>query len=315
MNLDEAIERFETWLTAERGLSRLTVRAYVTDLSQLAAHLEQRREPREKSKRPATVGVESVTLSDVRSFLRAQTQRGLVETSMLRKISSVRTFFGFLVKRGVIPADPTLHLSRPRKRSRIPPVVGEDIISQMMDLPDRKKLTGLRDRAILEFLYGTGVRLSELVGLDIADFADAGETLRIVGKGDKERIVPWGGEARRTFLEYQARRFDTGKKHVTRHDLRKFARHPAFSARKERRISPRTVQRVVEKYLRQVSLLSRQSPHTLRHAFATHLLDNGADLRAVQELLGHESLSTTQIYTHVSAKRLTDVYRKTHPRS
>jgi site-specific recombinase XerD len=334
MNLDDAIDRFGTWLSAERGLSRLTVRAYLTDLAQFAAHLDARSRGSARGRTSTTVRsakssvetgrarsatrapeVADVTLTDVRGYLRAQTQRGLVESSMLRKISSVRAFFTFLLDRRIIAADPTLHLSRPRKRSRIPPVVSEDIIGQMMELPDSEKLNGIRDRAILEFLYGTGVRLSEMVVLNIADFAGAGETLRIVGKGDKERIVPWGGEARRAFFEYQARRFDLSIAHLNENELGKFAKHPAFSAAKDRRISPRTVQRIVQKYLRQVSLASQLSPHTLRHAFATHLLNNGADLRAVQELLGHESLSTTQIYTHVSGKRLSDVYRKTHPRS
>jgi integrase/recombinase XerC len=306
MNLDEAINKFDTFLSAERGLSPLTVRAYATDLSQFVSYLEKR-----LGRVPA---VGEITLPDVRSFLRAETKRGLVESSMLRKISAVRAFFGFLLSREVIPADPTLHLSRPRKRSRIPPVISEDMIGEMMELPDRGTLKGVRDRAILEFLYGTGVRLGEMVGLDIRDFVEAGETLRIVGKGDKERLVPWRGQAREAFLDYQALRFDVGRDTAEK-KLATFAAHPAFSVAKGRRISPRTVQRLVGKYLRQVSIASHQSPHTLRHAFATHLLNNGADLRAVQELLGHESLSTTQVYTHVSATRLKDVYRKTHPRS
>ncbi|UCH85637.1 MAG: tyrosine recombinase XerC [Candidatus Latescibacterota bacterium] len=319
MDLDGAIGKFEVWLSAERGLSRLTVRAYITDLAQFAAHLEERGSSSLGRRSGGGIPqIGEITLTDVRGFLRAQTQRGLTESSMLRKISSVRAFFGFLVSRGVIAVDPTQHLSRPRKRRSLPPVIGDDVIGDMMDLPDRNKTSGLRDRAILEFLYGTGVRLSEMVALDVRDFVDAGETLRIVGKGDKERIVPWRGKARTAFLDYQARRFDLSGAGATEGDLAPYVRYPAFSAgkkKKDRRISPRTVQRIVEKYLRQVSLASRQSPHTLRHAFATHLLNNGADLRAVQELLGHESLSTTQIYTHVSAKRLADIYRKTHPRS
>ena len=319
MDLDGAIGKFESWLAAERGLSPLTVRAYMTDLSQFVGHLETRATASRSgtpSKRVPMVG--EITLGDVRGFLRAQSQRGLSESSLLRKISSIRAFFGFLVARDLIESDPTHHLSRPRKRRSLPPVIGDEVIAAMMDLPDRHKTRGLRDRAILEFLYGTGVRLSEMVGLDVADFVDAGETLRIVGKGDKERIVPWRGKAREAFLEYQARRFNLKVGSAAERDFKSYAGYPAFSAglkENNRRISPRTVQRIVEKYLRQVSIASRQSPHTLRHAFATHLLDNGADLRAVQELLGHESLSTTQIYTHVSAKRLADVYRKTHPRS
>jgi integrase/recombinase XerC len=183
-----------------------------------------------------------------------------------------------------------------------------------MDIPDTDALTGCRDRAILEFLYGTGVRLSEMVNLNIADFVDGGEVIRILGKGDKERLVPWGGKARTAFLEYQKRRLGLDGE-VDDDSLRAYRACPAFSATVKPRISPRTVQRIVERHLRRVSLATAQSPHSLRHAFATHLLDNGADLRAVQELLGHESLSTTQVYTHVSTGRLKAIYKKTHPRS
>ncbi|UCG51412.1 MAG: tyrosine recombinase XerC [Candidatus Latescibacterota bacterium] len=306
MNLDGAIEKFERYLSAERGLSANTIRAYVTDLAQFTAYLE--------STSGEIPDAPSITLSDVRGFLRQQIKRGLNDSSMLRKVSSLRAFFGYLVNRHEIPVDPTLHLSRPRKRSRIPPVISEQSIKEMMNIPEDSDLTGYRDRAILEFLYGTGVRLSEMVALNISSFIEAGEVLRIKGKGNKERLVPWSGKARSAFFEYQAKRFGLGK-NTDENSLGKYAAYPAFSAGHRRRISPRTVQRIVEKYLRRVSMATSQSPHSLRHAFATHLLDNGADLRAVQELLGHESLSTTQIYTHVSAKRLKDIYRKTHPRS
>jgi integrase/recombinase XerC len=172
----------------------------------------------------------------------------------------------------------------------------------------------LRDRAILEFLYGTGVRLSEMVGLDLGDFIEREESLRIIGKGNKERIVPWGGEARRVFLAYQGMRFGI-ESLADESALRPHRSMAAFATRVRERISARTVQRIVGKYLRQVSLAAACSPHSLRHAFATHLLDNGADLRAVQELLGHESLATTQTYTHVTSRRVRAGYRRAHPRS
>lgn len=306
MNLDTAIERLEAHLSAERGLSPNTVRAYVTDLSQFAEHLARRHGDSPRS--------ETVQLSDVRAFLREQVKQGIGESSMLRKISSLRALFGFLERIGDIPIDPTLHLSLPRKRERIPPVIPEESIERMMEIPDMDKLSGRRDRAILEFLYGTGVRLSEMVSLNVGDVMDGGEVIRILGKGNKERLVPWGGKAKTAFLEYQKRRFSLDD-NADEGALRSYRDYPAFSASLKPRISPRTVQRIVEKHLRRVSLSTAQSPHSLRHAFATHLLNNGADLRAVQELLGHESLSTTQIYTHVSTARLKAVYKKTHPRS
>lgn len=305
LNIDVAIEKFISYLDVERGLSPNTVEAYATDLAQFAAFLRERK----------IALAERVQLVDVRAFLRRRVGEGLGTRSMMRKVSALRGFFGFLVRRGDCVADPTLHLTAPKRRESLPTVVSEDRIREMMALPDVSELSGVRDRAILEFLYGTGVRLSELVTLDIADLVESAEVIRVIGKGDKERIVPWGGEARKWFLRYQRKRFgivrDAGEK-----ALERFRAHAAFSAGSDpRRISPRTVQRIVHRYLRRVSLAASVSPHTLRHAFATHLLDNGADLRAVQELLGHESLSTTQIYTHVTPKRLRETYRKAHPRS
>ena len=306
MNLDEGIEKFASYLAAERGLSPNTVRAYMTDLAQFSAFVETR-----KGRTPEPGAVE---LAEVRGFLRDQVKRGLTETSMLRKISALRAFFGFLLRAGEIAADPTLLLSRPRKRRRIPPVITEESIGRMMEIPETKNLRGYRDRAVLEFLYGTGTRLGEMVSLNVSDMVEADETLRVVGKGNKERLIPWGGKAKTAFYDYQAIRFGIGCS-MDGKTLAAFADYPAFSARVRERISPRTVQRIVTRYLRRVSMATSQSPHSLRHAFATHLLNNGADLRAVQELLGHESLSTTQIYTHVSTSRLKDVYNKTHPRS
>jgi len=306
MNVDEAIASFEAHLRAERGLAARTIQAYMTDLGQFAAHLEH--------SGGAAGDVGAVNLRHVRAFLRAEVTRGVQSTSMTRKISSLRSFFRYLEKRGRIDVDPTVHLSRPKRRRNLPSVAPEAAIEEMMALPDTGTLRGWRDRAILEFLYGTGVRLSEMVGLDLGDFVDREESLRIIGKGDKERIVPWGGEARRVFLAYQAARFGVeviGDESA----LRPYRTMPAFATRVRRRISARTVQRIVGKYLHQVSLAAACSPHSLRHAFATHLLDNGADLRAVQELLGHESLATTQIYTHVTGRRVQAVYRRAHPRS
>jgi site-specific recombinase XerD len=305
LKLDEAIERFRSHLAHERGLSERTVEAYTTDLSQLCAFLAERwgREP--------LAG--RVELADIRSFLGAEVRRGLSGRSMMRKTSSIRSLFRYLKKRGVIADDPTVHLGHQIQRRSIPTIVSEERIRLMMERPDTSTLKGKRDRAMLEFLYGTGVRLSEMLSLRVGDFLPFGETIRVTGKGNKERVVPVAGEARTALYDYWVERFSLASANEKALAAHKDA--PAFATDRARGISPRTVQRVVEKYIKQVASISATSPHTLRHAFATHLLDNGADLRAVQELLGHESLSTTQIYTHVSVEHLREVHRKAHPRS
>lgn len=305
MKLDDAIERFRTHLAHERDLSDRTVEAYSSDLAQLSAFLCERR-----GRQPAAG---SIDLADIRSFLAGEVKRGLGNRSMMRKISSIRAFFRYLARRGDITEDPTVHLAQQIQRRGIPTIVSEERIRRMMELPEADTLKGKRDRAILEFLYGTGVRLSEMLALDVADFVPFGETIRVTGKGDKERIVPLGGKAREALLDYWRERFEIAQ--ASQRTLSAHRDAPAFATDRSRRISARTVQRVVEKYIRQVASISANSPHTLRHAFATHLLDNGADLRAVQELLGHESLSTTQIYTHVSVEHLKKVYKKAHPRA
>jgi integrase/recombinase XerC len=306
VKIDSAIEKFRSHLAHERELSPRTVAAYTSDLAQLSDHVCARR--------GEDVALEDVDIRDIRSYLGEQVKKGLSSRSMMRKISSTRMFFRFATSRRLVKDDPTLFLAQQIRRRTIPTIVSEERIRRMMELPDTESLKGLRDRAILEFLYGTGVRLGEMLSLNVGDFLPFNETIRVVGKGNKERAVPFGGEARRALFGYWRARFglkgDVGEKRLSA-----LRNEPAFSTDGRRRVSPRTVQRIAEKYIKRVASISATSPHTLRHAFATHLLDNGADLRAVQELLGHESLSTTQIYTHVSVEHLKKVYKKAHPRS
>jgi len=306
MLLDVAIERFRAHLDHERDLSPRTVEAYASDLALFAASLEGRHGD--------TVELDDVSIDDIRAFLRAEVSRGLSNRSMMRRVSAIRSFFHYALRKKLIASDPTAHLGQQPSRKTVPTIISAERIEKMMSLPDTSTLKGLRDRAVLEFLYGTGVRLREMVALDIGDFLPVGgDTIRVLGKGSKERVVAFGREARRAMHSYWADRF--GIHGDVEEQLLRFRKEPAFATEREVRISRRTVQRIAQRYISLVASVSGASPHALRHAFATHLLDNGADLRAVQELLGHASLSTTQIYTHVSIEHLKAVYKKAHPRA
>ncbi|HEU4364360.1 MAG TPA: tyrosine recombinase XerC [Candidatus Krumholzibacteria bacterium] len=305
MDLDAAIERFRAHLEHERGLSPRTVEAYAGDLAVLAAFLD----------RAGGRGgdASAVTTEDLRAFLAGEVGRGLASRSMMRRVAAIRGLFRFLHDHGHVTSDPTLHLAQRVARRSVPTIVSEERLRDMMDIPDVATPAGLRDRAVLEFLYGTGVRLRELVSLDVGDFLPLGDRVIVQGKGGKSRVVPFAGRAREAMLAYWQDRFPSGPDGAGA--LRANAGMPAFAGRGDARVSPRTVQRIVGRHLRRVAAVSKASPHALRHAFATHMLDHGADLRSVQELLGHTSLSTTQIYTHVSVEHLKRVYRKAHPRA
>ena len=309
MLLDAAIERFRTHLAHERALSPRTVEAYASDLASLASFLAERGHDR--------VAAAKVDATMLRAYLAAQVTRGLSGRSMMRRVSALRSFFRFLEQRGAIETDPTLHLAQRVARRSVPTIVSEERLQHMMEIPDVTTAMGARDRALLEFLYGTGVRLGELVALNVGDFLPLGDRVIVHGKGSKKRVVPFAGRARESMLVYWGERFALANPADA--SLKGQMRSPAFAGRmqagKEARISRRTVQRVVARHLRRVASLTKASPHVLRHAFATHMLDHGADLRAVQELLGHESLSTTQVYTHVSVEHLRKVYKKAHPRA
>lgn len=305
MDLDAAIERFRTHLELERDLSPRTVEAYASDLALFSIYLEGRLGD--------NIRLDIISIDDLRAFLRGEVSRGLSNRSMMRRVSAIRAFFHYALRKNLIETDPTAHLGQQSSRKSVPTIISSERIEKMMSLPDTATLKGLRDRATLEFLYGTGVRLGEMIALDVADFLPIGETIRVTGKGNKQRIVAFGKEARRAIYAYWAERFGiTGEIELA---VDRFKKMPAFATERDRRISRRTVQRIAHRYISLVASVSGASPHALRHAFATHLLDNGADLRAVQELLGHASLSTTQIYTHVSIEHLKDVYKKAHPRA
>lgn len=300
MLLDDAIERFREHIAHERGLSARTVEAYSSDLALFARHLDP-----DGDHSPQ---VASITPLELRAFLAGEVGRGLSNRSMMRRVAALRAFFVFLRTRKLVKTDPTRQLAQRVSRRSVPTIVGEERLEEMMSLPDTTTLAGLRDRAVLEFLYGAGVRLREMVALNVGDFLATDDQVIVRGKGNKRRVVPFGGRAKSAVLAYWDVRFGGVPPSTHAHE-------PAFTSRAVARVSPRTVQRIVERYLTKVASVSKASPHALRHAFATHMLDHGADLRTVQELLGHSSLSTTQIYTHVSVEHLKKVYRKAHPRA
>jgi integrase/recombinase XerC len=292
--MQQAIAAFLRHLDRERNASPHTVKAYGEDLRQFSRHArsELGREPRPRD----------IDHLMIRSFLASLHRHGLKKASSARKLASLRTFFRYLCREGILENNPARALLSPRLEKRVPLHLQEDQAKALLDVPGHT-LAALRTRAILELLYGTGVRCGELVGLDLDDVDLAERVVRVLGKGRKERMVPFGRTAREALEAYLDER-------------RKIGRSQAFLVNgRGQRLSDRFVRMTVARRVRQVSLDRRISPHKLRHSFATHLLARGADLRAIQELLGHASLSTTQRYTHVDLKHILDIYRNTHPRA
>jgi integrase/recombinase XerC len=290
-----AIAAFVRHLERERNASAHTRRAYRKDLEQLLAHARV-----ELGKEPTPHDVDHLV---IRSFLARLHERGLKKVSAARKLAALRTFFRYLCREGVLERNPARALLSPRTERRIPVHLEEDEIQALLDVPG-EGLAPARARAILELFYATGIRCGELVGLDVEDVDTGARMVRVLGKGRKERVVPYGQPAARVLQAYMEERAGT---HPTSDAL--------FVNKRGGRLTDRYVRYIFANRVLQVAGARRVSPHALRHSFATHLLERGADLRSIQELLGHASLSTTQRYTHVNARHILDVYRKTHPRA
>jgi integrase/recombinase XerC len=290
-----ATASFLRHLERERNASPHTLRAYGRDLAQFTDYLEGAlgRAPRPEDVDPVLI----------RGFLARLHQRGLRKVSSARKLAGLRTFFRYLCREGRLQTNPARVILSPRLEKRIPSVLEEGQVEQLLDVPGDGEAAA-RARAVLELLYATGIRCAELVALDTGEIDLEARMVRVLGKGRKERVVLFGSRARealRAWLRVRAR-------------LRPKTDAVFVNARGDR-LSDRGVRALVSRRVKQVALQRRCSPHTLRHSFATHLLTRGADLRAIQELLGHASLSTTQRYTHVDTRHLLEVYRKTHPRA
>jgi integrase/recombinase XerC len=288
----DAVEAWATHLRTERSASAHTLRAYLSDVRKFLAVT-------------GAGGVDRIAASDLRHWLR--TLDGTVDrTSIARKLAAVRGFFRFLVTTGRLRRDPTTGIVTPKTRKKLPAHLSLDEVDRLLATPDADAWAGVRDRAILEVLYSSGLRVSELTGLDWPDVDVQAETVRVLGKGRKERIVPLGRPALRALDAYRRACGERGLPIAT---------GAVFRNARGGRLTSRSVARAMERYVTASGTTTKATPHALRHTFATHLLGGGADLRAIQELLGHATLSTTQRYTHVDLRRLMDAYDRAHPRA
>lgn len=289
------MDSFMNHLRLAQSASEHTLRAYSSDLAGLLVFA-----------READAELDQLLL---RRYLVHLQKTGQAKASIARKIAAFRSFFKYLLKRGLIDLDPTEGVRGPKQSRRLPKVVSEDVVTHLIDAPDVRTPIGIRDRAILETLYASGMRVSELVGLRTADIIPGVDEISVIGKRNKQRIVLLGSSAMEglsSYLEFARPQLAAKNPNPP---------NALFLGYRGTAMVPSSVQRIVDKYVEQVSDTLKISPHTLRHSFATHLMNHGADLRSVQELLGHESVVTTQIYTHVSRERLKEVYDRTHPRA
>jgi tyrosine recombinase XerC len=292
------IDRFLGYLDSERGCSAQTLRAYAADLAGFANFVA----PDSDELSPA-----SVTTLQVRHYLAHLRTQGAARTTIARKVASLRSFYRFLLREGVVGHNPASDLTLPRLEKRLPIFLDEAEVLRLLEAPDPSDLAGRRDRAILEILYSTGMRIGELAAVSIEDVDLLGEVVKAKGKGKKERLVPLGRAALEALKDYLAvRSAVAGGRRAGR----------ALLVNKTGgRLSDRGIRRIFDKHARAAGLAAEATPHTLRHSFATHMLNRGADLRAIQELLGHASLASTQIYAHVTTDRLKRVYNQAHPRA
>ena len=305
------LKEFIEFVRLNRNASAHTVRAYDSDLSQLIAHVA-----RERGIKRAEVTPAHLDRDAIRSFLAALYKSGRTRASAARKLAAVRTFLKYLRREELIDDDPGALVATPKREVRMPAHLSEKEMDTLLAAPDAGSPLGRRDRAILELFYASGLRLSELVGIDADDVDLASRRVRVLGKGGKERIVPFNQSTARAVREYLKDRHDL--MHVAAGDRRRAGSRrgdPLFVNYRGGRLTVRSVDRLVRRYVAATSARTGISPHALRHSFATHLLQRGADLRAIQELLGHARLSTTQRYTHVNAAQLLASYMKTHPRA
>jgi integrase/recombinase XerC len=299
--MQQAVVQFLRYLDVERNASDLTIKAYREDLFDLCDYLLSQASGQ-------VVDPDQVSARDLRGYLSALHAAGYARSSIARKLASLRSFYRFAQRQQLANSNPAKPLRNPRGQRKLPHFLSDEQLSTLLSTPPSDTLAGVRDRAILETIYSAGLRVSEVVGLNVEDIDFESGVIRVRGKGRKERLGALGRFAEQAVRLYLQRRELSPKEPSG-------GLAPVFLNRFGRRLTTRSVGRMLEKHLAVAGLDRRTTPHTLRHSFATHLLDRGADIRSVQELLGHKSLVTTQIYTHVSTASLQEVYNKAHPRA
>jgi len=290
--MKQLLKKFLDYLSLQKNCSSNTLRGYRRDIFQFINFLKKNK----------INSFKSISYQDLLSYLGYLRNYGYSETTIGRKVASLKSFFKFLSARKIIKSNPVALLSSPKKPDRLPDFLTLEEVEKILNIPSEKNWQSLRNKAILELLYSTGIRVGELTSLKIGDIDFFQELIKVKGKGKKERIVPIGRYALKALIEYIERRPNKKEKNVF---LNKYGKP----------LSERSVERIIDKFSKKAGIGKKITPHTFRHTFATHMLDRGADLRTVQELLGHERITTTQIYTHLTVEKLKEFYNKTHPRA
>jgi integrase/recombinase XerC len=298
-NIENHVDEFLTHLRVNQNYSEHTLESYGLDLRQFIEFLTAKNYS----------DMEALNYLVFRSYLADLKANNLARTTIARKLSCLRSFFKFLCRQGYLAQNPLMSVATPKRERKLPEFLYLEELNQLLSLPDGNTPLGIRDQAILELFYSSGLRLQEVVNLQVADLDLSRSYVKVFGKGSKERIVPLGGAARRSIERYLT---EVRPQLIAKNGKETKA---LFLNYQGTRLSGRSIQRLFSKYIKQLALDRKISPHTLRHTFATHLLENGADLRVVQELLGHVDLSSTQIYTHLTKERIRAVYLKSHPRA
>jgi integrase/recombinase XerD len=296
--LQDQLKDFVHFLVVEKGLSQNTVVSYERDLKSYLLYLNKVEE---------ITSLNDVTRPTIIQFLKFLTEKGKSSKTIARHIASIRSFHQFLLREKVTSQDPTVHIDRPKQEQKLPHIMSVEEVQALLETPDANNAFGIRDKAMLELLYATGIRVSELISLNLSDVHLTMGFVRCIGKGNKERIIPVGKMAQRAIEVYIEESRGLLKKKKTIDAL--FLNHHG------NRLTRQGFWKILKKLTKEAGIEKELTPHTLRHSFATHLLENGADLRAVQEMLGHADISTTQIYTHVTKTRMKDVYSMYHPRA